>query len=52
MALAPELPTVPEAALPGFESNQWWGLYGPLGLPAAVVSSGASVASLSGAILM
>ncbi len=37
MALAPELPTVAEAALPGFESNQWWGLYGPLGLPAAVV---------------
>jgi len=38
MALAPELPTVAEAALPGFESNQWWGFYGPAGLPAAVVT--------------
>ncbi|HSN38821.1 MAG TPA: tripartite tricarboxylate transporter substrate-binding protein, partial [Burkholderiales bacterium] len=37
MELAPELPTVAEAALPGFESNQWWGIYGPAGMPAAVV---------------
>lgn len=37
MAIAPELPTVAEAALPGFESSQWWGLYGPAGLPPAVV---------------
>ncbi len=36
--IAPELPTVAEAALPGFESNQWWGLYGPMGLPATVVT--------------
>ncbi len=36
MELAPELPTVAEAALPGFESNQWWGIYGPAGMPAAV----------------
>ncbi len=35
--LAPELPTVAEA-LPGFESNQWWGCYGPPGLPAAIVT--------------
>jgi tripartite-type tricarboxylate transporter receptor subunit TctC len=34
---APELPTVAEAALPGFESTQWWGLYGPAGLPAGIV---------------
>lgn len=38
IAIAPELPTVAEAAsLPGFESSQWWGLYGPAGLPDAVV---------------
>jgi len=37
MELVPELPTVAEAALPGFESNQWWGIYGPAGMPAAVV---------------
>ncbi|MBC7778921.1 MAG: tripartite tricarboxylate transporter substrate binding protein [Proteobacteria bacterium] len=38
MAISPELPTIAEAALPGFESTQWWGLYGPSGLPAAIVS--------------
>ena len=37
IAIAPELPTVAEAALPGFESSQWWGLYGPQGLPAPIV---------------
>jgi tripartite-type tricarboxylate transporter receptor subunit TctC len=34
--IAPNLPTVAEA-LPGFESSQWWGLYGPANLTAAVV---------------
>ncbi len=38
MVLAPQLPTVAEAALPGFESNQWWGFYGPASLPAAIVT--------------
>jgi len=37
IALAPELPTVAET-LPGFEATQWWGAYGPVGLPAALVS--------------
>ena len=37
LAVAPELPTVAEAALKDFESSQWWGLYGPAGLPAAIV---------------
>lgn len=35
---APELPTIAETALPGFESTQWWGVYGPTGLPAAIVA--------------
>jgi tripartite-type tricarboxylate transporter receptor subunit TctC len=35
--LAPELPTVAEA-LPGFEAIQWWGAYGPVGLPAELVA--------------
>ena len=35
--LAPELPTLAEA-LPGFEAMQWWGAYGPLGLPAELVA--------------
>ncbi len=33
---APDLPTVAET-LPGFESDQWWGFYGPGGLPQAIV---------------
>ncbi|HEX2825069.1 MAG TPA: tripartite tricarboxylate transporter substrate binding protein [Burkholderiales bacterium] len=37
-AVAPNLPTVAEAALPGFESSQWWGLFGPAGLPATIVA--------------
>jgi tripartite-type tricarboxylate transporter receptor subunit TctC len=36
--IAPELPTVAEAALPGFESTQWWGAYGPAALPADIVA--------------
>ncbi len=36
--IAPNLPTVAEAGLAGFESTQWWGLYGPAGLPVAIVN--------------
>lgn len=36
--VAPELPTVSEAALPGFQANQWWGISAPAGTPAAVIS--------------
>jgi tripartite-type tricarboxylate transporter receptor subunit TctC len=35
--LDPELPTVAET-LPGFEAMQWWGAYGPVGLPAELVA--------------
>jgi len=35
--LAPDLPPVADT-LPGFESNTWFGLYGPKGLPADVVN--------------
>jgi tripartite-type tricarboxylate transporter receptor subunit TctC len=38
IAAAPALPTIAEAALPGFESTQWWGLYGPAGMPADAVA--------------
>lgn len=37
IAIEPGLPTVSESGLPDFESSQWWGLYGPAGLPAAIV---------------
>jgi len=32
-ALMPDLPTMAEAGLPGFESSAWFGLFGPAGLP-------------------
>jgi tripartite-type tricarboxylate transporter receptor subunit TctC len=37
-AAAPDLPTVGEAALPGFEVNNWIGLFAPAGTPAEVVA--------------
>ena len=36
-ALAPELPTVAEAGLPGFSSVTWFGLYAPRGMKADLV---------------
>jgi tripartite-type tricarboxylate transporter receptor subunit TctC len=36
-AIAPQLPTVAET-LPGFESTQWWGVYGPAGLSGEIVN--------------
>ena len=35
-ALMPELPTMAEEGLPGFESIAWFALFGPAGLPAEV----------------
>lgn len=34
---APELPTVAESGLPGFEVNPWYGLFAPAGTPPEVV---------------
>jgi tripartite-type tricarboxylate transporter receptor subunit TctC len=36
--LMPELPTVAEAALPGFEASGWYGLLAPTGVPGAIVA--------------
>ena len=36
--LAPELPTVSESGLPGFESTTWFGIYGPRGLAPDMVA--------------
>lgn len=35
--LAPEVPTVAEAGVPGFQFETWWGLLGPARMPAPVV---------------
>ena len=37
-ALAPELPTVAEAGLKGYESSQWYGLFAPAGTPADILN--------------
>ena len=37
-ALVPELPTLAESGLPGFESTTWFGFYGPKGLPAEITN--------------
>lgn len=34
---APELPTIDEAALPGYEANAWFAVLGPRGMSAAIV---------------
>ncbi|MBN9263263.1 MAG: tripartite tricarboxylate transporter substrate binding protein [Hyphomicrobium sp.] len=36
--LLPDIPTIAEAALPGFESVTWYGMLGPKGLDPAIVS--------------
>ena len=35
--LMPELPTVSEAGLPGYESAIWWGFFAPAGTPKEIV---------------
>ena len=37
-SMMPDVPTVAEAAIPGFEASTWWGILAPAGTPAAVVS--------------
>jgi tripartite-type tricarboxylate transporter receptor subunit TctC len=34
----PDLPTVAESGLPGYEASTWWGLLAPRGTPSAIVS--------------
>jgi tripartite-type tricarboxylate transporter receptor subunit TctC len=36
--LVPELPTIAESGLAGYEITQWWALMGPPGLPPAIVT--------------
>lgn len=36
-SITPEVPTLAEAGLPGYESIAWYGLVGPAGLPPAVL---------------
>jgi tripartite-type tricarboxylate transporter receptor subunit TctC len=36
--IVPHLPTVAESGLPGFDSWNWFGIFGPAGMPAAIVT--------------
>ena len=35
--LLPDVPTIAEAALPGFEANNWWGMLAPAATPPAII---------------
>jgi tripartite-type tricarboxylate transporter receptor subunit TctC len=37
VAVLPDVPTLAEAGLPGFESSTWYGLLAPAGTPAPIV---------------
>jgi tripartite-type tricarboxylate transporter receptor subunit TctC len=37
-SMLPDVPTLAEAAIPGFEASTWWGILATAGTPAAVVS--------------
>lgn len=37
-AIVPELPTISESGVPGYDTSSWYGLLAPAGTPAAIVS--------------
>lgn len=37
-SVTPDVPTIAESGLPGFDVNPWWGLLGPAGMDPAVVA--------------
>jgi tripartite-type tricarboxylate transporter receptor subunit TctC len=37
-SFVPDLPTVDEAGVPGYEAGQWWGVLAPAKVPAAIVA--------------
>jgi tripartite-type tricarboxylate transporter receptor subunit TctC len=37
--ILPNVPTVDESGIPGFDSSSWWGIVGPAGTPPQVVNS-------------
>ena len=38
MALVPDVPTIAESGLPGYEATAWFGLFAPAGMPADIVT--------------
>jgi len=37
-AILPEVPTIAEAGVPGYEASIWWGMLGPAGVPRDIVT--------------
>ncbi|MSQ49795.1 MAG: tripartite tricarboxylate transporter substrate binding protein [Betaproteobacteria bacterium] len=37
-ALLPDVPTISEAGVTGYKADLWWGMFGPAGMPAPIVS--------------
>jgi tripartite-type tricarboxylate transporter receptor subunit TctC len=37
-ALVPDLPTISEAGVPGFDVNNWYGMVAPAGTPAPIIA--------------
>lgn len=37
-AALPEIPTIAESAVPGYDASMWWGVLSPAGLPAPIVA--------------
>ncbi len=44
-ALLPDVPTIAESGLPGYDNGVWWGLLGPGGMPPAVTAKIAQAAA-------
>jgi len=38
-SILPEVPTVAEAGVPGYEASIWWGMLGPAGIPRHIVGT-------------
>jgi tripartite-type tricarboxylate transporter receptor subunit TctC len=38
LALAPQLPTIAESGVPGFEASTWWGMLAPINTPRDVIA--------------
>lgn len=36
--LLPQIPTIAESGVPGYDGTIWWGVLGPAGIPAAIVT--------------
>ncbi len=37
-ALAPDIPTIAESGVPGYEASSWFGMYGPAGMPKEILT--------------